>query len=115
MKRCCFRTASERAPLHACISAQCKVQVWGYLGAEKGKEALSPNTTALPDPAVNGTGETYRNYDTNTLTMLLSGRDRPVDAGWYWNQQVSVISASCPPEGCPSPGVVMAERDATIR
>lgn len=91
------------------------MQVWGYLGAEANNQELRPNITAFPDPVLNVTGANYRNYENNTLTVLLSGRDKPADAGWGWNQQVSVVSDSCPPEGCPSPGVVVVERDSNIR
>jgi hypothetical protein len=94
-------------------------QVWGYLGAQlpsgSKNEDLKPNTSDFPDPLVNGTGANFRNHDSNTLTLLLSGRDRPSNTGKGWYQQVSVVSRSCPPEGCPPPSVAKIQRDMNIR
>ena len=91
------------------------VQVWGYLGAEASGRELQPDVNEFPDPVVNNTGANYRSYENNTMTVLLTGQNKPVDAGWGWNQQVSVISDPCPPEGCPTPGVVVVKRDSNIR
>jgi hypothetical protein len=90
-------------------------QPWGYVGTKIGWNDLIPNTTDFPSASLNNTGESYRNYDNNTLSVLLSGRSNPDNDAWYWNQQVTVRASSCPPAGCPPPNVAIVERDASIR
>jgi hypothetical protein len=90
-------------------------QVWGYLGTQVSGANLYPNTTTFPDIRVNRTGESYRSFANNTMSVLLSGKGRPADAGWNWNQRVTVIADPCPPEGCPAPGVATVERESRVR
>lgn len=88
--------------------------VWGYIGVTGLGKTRIPNDTVLPDVSTHDTGESYRSYDNNTLSMLLSGRDNPGD-GWWWNQRVAVRGQVCPPEGCPAPEEEDVERDGRIR
>ena len=90
-------------------------QVWGYLGTQVSGADVYSNSTAFPDPVVNRTGESYRSFENNTLSVLLSGKDRPDTAGWDWFQRVTVVSDPCPPEGCPSPGVATVDRESQVR
>ena len=96
------------------------MQVWGYLGTITNGEHIPSNFISFPDVTVNGTGDSYRSLETNSLSVLLSGASNPnvdmVDPndGWFWNQQTTVTAMSCPPSGCPV-GVAVAERDAHLR
>lgn len=88
--------------------------VWPYIGVKGPKGEAEATDLGMVDARVDATGDSYRDFDNNTLTVLFSGRDNP-DRGLWWNQGVTVQGALCPPEGCPAPEAVVVERDGPLR
>lgn len=88
--------------------------VWPYIGVKGPKGEVEATDLGMVDARVDSTGDSYRDFDNNTLTVLFTGRDNP-DQGWWWNQGVKVQGALCPPEGCPAPEAVVVERNGPLR
>lgn len=88
--------------------------VWGYIGVIGLGKSRVPNDTVLPDIQTDDTGDSFRSFDKNTLTIMLSGRNNPGDQ-WWWNQRLAVRGQVCPPEGCPDPVDVIVERVGSVR
>lgn len=110
-----LNTSRANAPLpEAVFVTMPYLDVWGYIDISGAGDTRIPNDLALPDVQFNSTGDSYRSFDNNTLSMLLSGRENK-GTGWWWNQQVTVRAQPCPPQGCPAPVEVSVERDSTVR
>ena len=88
--------------------------VWPYLGVISSRGEAEATDLGLVNSRVDRTGNSYRSYENNTLSLLFSGRGNP-GRGWWWNQRLRVYGSQCPPEGCPPPEEVSAVRTGPLR
>eukprot|EP00892_Ulva_mutabilis_P008257 jgi/Ulvmu1/5803/UM025_0058.1 len=88
--------------------------VWPYVGVKGPAGESEATDLGLVDSRVDNTGDSYRSYENNTLSLMFSGRSNP-DRGWWWREQVTAYGARCPPEGCPPPEQVTVDRSGPIR
>lgn len=87
--------------------------VWPYIGVQGPAGEAEASDIGYVNSTVDNTGDAYRNFEKNALSLLFSGRTNP-GTGTWWNQRVTAYGARCPPEGCPPPTAVSVERTGPI-
>lgn len=88
--------------------------IWPYIGVIGPRGEAEATDLGLVDGRVDSTGDSFRNFDNNTLSVLFTGRENP-ERGWWWNQRVTAYGSRCPPEGCPPPEAVTVDRTGPLR